>query len=422
MKQTIIIIGAGAAGLMAARLLSEQGYHVVVTEADNRTGGRIHTITRNELEGVMEAGAEFVHGNLVLTSTLLQEAGIPLIPLTGTTYTVTNGSWTTLESFAPGWDELLEKMQQLHEDMAIAGFLDQYFPLTHYEPLRKAVQRFAAGFDLADIRKANVFAVRDEWQHDMEQQFRVQGGYGRLVDYLCNQFLARGGALLTSFVVKKLHWKKGAVRVVAADGSTIEGTQAIITVPLGVLQASPSDAGGIAFEPAIDTYREAAMQMGYGTVIKMVLHFSKACWPPDTGFILSDQPVPTWWTQLPDTRPLLTGWLGGGQHPLPDQVSDEEVLALAFRSLSAIFNLPEYQLRELVTAYAVYNWKQHPYALGGYSYSTLHTRNAQEIFKMPVEHTLYFAGEAFYNGPSPGTVEAALVSGKEVAEKIIAGK
>jgi monoamine oxidase len=422
MKQTIIIIGAGAAGLMAARLLSEQGYHVVITEADSRIGGRIHTITRNDFEGVIEAGAEFVHGDLVLTSKLLHEAGIPMKLLTGNAYTVSNGTWTTQENVAPGWDLLLEKMQQLQEDMTIAGFLDQYFPVTHYEPLRHAVQRFAAGFDLADIRKANVFAIRDEWQQDMGHQFRVQGGYGQLVTYLCNRLLAHGGELRTSFVVKKLRWKSGTVSVVAADGSTIEGSKAIITVPLGVLQAAPSDASGIAFEPAIDSYRETAREMGYGSVIKILLHFSRPCWRADTGFILSDQPVPTWWTQLPDTRPVLTGWLGGEQHALPDRVSDEEVLALAFHSLSAIFNIPEYQLRQLVTAFEVHNWKQRPYAMGGYSYSTLHTRRAQEIFSEPIEQTLYFAGEAFYKGPAPGTVEAALVSSQHVAEKIISGK
>ena len=67
----------------------------------------------------------------------------------------------------------------------------------------------------------------------------------------------------------------------------------------------------------------------------------------------------------------------------------------------------------------VYNWTADPFARGSYSYATLQTKHAREILKKPIAQTLYFAGEALFAGEQLGTVEAALVSGLEVAKEII---
>ena len=63
----ILIIGAGATGLMAAYKLSEAGKKVIVLEARNRTGGRIHTMSHESFFKHAELGAEFVHGDLPVT-------------------------------------------------------------------------------------------------------------------------------------------------------------------------------------------------------------------------------------------------------------------------------------------------------------------------------------------------------------------
>ncbi|TMI92838.1 MAG: FAD-dependent oxidoreductase [Bacteroidetes bacterium] len=74
----IIIVGGGAAGLMAARELLEQGNRVTVLEAEDRLGGRIHTIHNSSFERPVEKSAEFIHGNLPLTIQLMKEADIPV--------------------------------------------------------------------------------------------------------------------------------------------------------------------------------------------------------------------------------------------------------------------------------------------------------------------------------------------------------
>jgi monoamine oxidase len=68
----------------------------------------------------------------------------------------------------------------------------------------------------------------------------------------------------------------------------------------------------------------------------------------------------------------------------------------------------------------VYNWSADPFTRGSYSYSTPQTADARKIMIEPVQNMLFFAGEALYEGPEMGTVEAALTSGMKAANQIIA--
>ena len=70
----------------------------------------------------------------------------------------------------------------------------------------------------------------------------------------------------------------------------------------------------ISFDPVINEYKRAALQIGWGSVTKILLQFKEAFWNEEEkniGFLFSGEIIPTWWTQLPNKYPLLTGWLGG---------------------------------------------------------------------------------------------------------------
>lgn len=419
MEHSIIIIGAGAAGLFAARKLSAAGHSVTVLEGGDRTGGRIFTTQPAGFVQPIEEGAEFVHGKLPLTMQLLKEAGVAYQPVAGKMIRVKNDRWSEQEEFVEGWDELIHRMAGLKTDMTLSDFLQQYFGDEKYTGLRKSARRFAEGFDVADPSEVSVMGLHEEWMKEQEDQYRIPGGYTQLIQYLQQACVAHGCIIQLNCVVRTVRWETDKVQAVTADGRTFTAQKAIITVPLGVLQAPSQHATAIAFEPAIDAVNNAVQQIGYGSVVKVYLQFSAPFWfeyRKDIGFLLSEETIPTWWTQLPDSTPVLTGWLGGPQAAKFKDAADEAIIQQALQSLANIFSMSVEQLKTLMTASHVVKWQANEFSLGAYSYSKLFTAGARKLLNEPVQHTLYFAGEAYYDGEAGGTVEAALHSGLSVSK------
>ena len=87
----VIVIGGGAAGLMTAYELSKHKIPVTILEAKKRLGGRIHTLSDTSFSQPVEAGAEFIHGDLPLTISLLKEAGITYHEVNDTMFRLEKG-------------------------------------------------------------------------------------------------------------------------------------------------------------------------------------------------------------------------------------------------------------------------------------------------------------------------------------------
>lgn len=417
MKYDVLIIGAGAAGLMAMRALTKEGHNICMLEATGVAGGRIHTITGEGFNEPAETGPEFIHGNLKLTLQLLKEAELSTIPVTGKMVSVQKGKWLTgEEEEEEHWHAFMTCLQQQQKDTTIELFLQQYFPAPQYASLRKAVQHYAEGFDLADISRASVLSIKEEWSHQNETQYRVKEGYGKLIGYLQQQCLQQHGTILFNHPVNKIEHSTGHVTVHTANGKIVSASKLIITAPLGVLQN-----GSIAFMPALTTHADAIGQLGFGSVIKILLQFKTAFWSShadNIGFILSDEAIPTWWTQSPIQNNLLTGWLGGPTAVTLSQLSNDALLQISLQSLSAIFHQSIQSLQQELIHYKVICWHNKPYIQGGYSYNSIYSVEAKNVLATPVNNTIFFAGEAYYTGESQGTVEAALQSGSDTAKKI----
>lgn len=114
------------------------------------------------------------------------------------------------------------------------------------------------------------------------------------------------------------------------------------------------------------------------------------------------------------------GWCAGPHADKLKNETDAQLFQKAIQSLAHIFSLPSHQIQNNIIAWKVCNWAADPFTLGGYSYITTATKDALKVLLQPVEATIYFAGEAFYDDINVGTVEAALQSGKKTAEKIMA--
>src|SRR5579862_3031563 len=97
--ENIVVIGAGAAGLIAAHELGRAGKTVTILEARDRCGGRIYPLPTQEFGYPAEGGAEFVHGAAPVTRAVMREAGLALLPRAGTRWS-TRGS-TTAGALSP---------------------------------------------------------------------------------------------------------------------------------------------------------------------------------------------------------------------------------------------------------------------------------------------------------------------------------
>lgn len=414
-KKRLIIIGGGVSGLMAARELSEH-FDITILEARSRLGGRIYTIPVENSSLHIEAGAEFIHGHLDLTFQLLKEAGIRYVPVGGNMYRKEKGQWSEQEEMLEGWDELFRKMKSLKSDMTMYDFLQLYFPGDEHADLRRHVTAFTEGFDIADVKKASVLALYKEWSGEEMENFRIPTGYGSLIEFLKQECEKKGCRILTNQTVKQIDWERNEVTVQTMTDKYDAG-KAIITVPLPILTSAATPAS-INFTPPLDDYTKAAGEIGMGEVIKIVLQFKLRFWKEDTGFVLTDEMFPTWWTQLPDETPMLTGWAGGTKAEQFHGLNDDEILEKALFSLAAIFNKTINELKENLQQSWIFNWQKDLHSMGAYSYSMPNSDISRKILNLPVADTIYFAGEALYDGESPGTVEAALASGKKVAENI----
>jgi monoamine oxidase len=427
----VLVIGAGAAGLMVAYKLSAAGRKVMVLEARGRLGGRIDTKQTGLFSSEVELGAEFIHGNLPVTLNLLKAAGIEVQPASGAMWRYNDGKFTTDEDTMPEWETMLAKLEQLQEDCSIEAFLQQEFGDDRYAALRQTVRDFVSGYDTADPNEASAFALRKEWQHEDENaQPRVKGGYIGLINFLADECKRSDGEIFLNSMVKDIYHEPGNVKITTTTGDVFTAGKLVIALPLGVLQNHIGE-GAINFYPPIAKYLDAFADLGFGAIIKVLLEFDTAFWeekdirtligtdPKEMGFVLSDQPVPTWWTQQPEQGTLLTGWLGGPAAAAKQHATEDELLEMALKSLATIFNKDAGWLRTRLVASSCVNWTADPFTRGSYAYDKVASPAARQILGQPINQTLYFTGEYLYEGPAMGTVEAALTSGENVANKII---
>lgn len=425
MQTDIIIIGAGTCGLAAAYELSLANKKIIILEARDRLGGRIHSITDERFKGIVETGAEFIHGKLPVTLRLLNKAGIKYHSAKGKMVEIENGQLKKSDDFR-GWNKLMKHLQALEKDIAIKEFLEQHFSDKKDKELKESILKFVEGYDAADAGKASSFALREEWENEEDNhQERIDKGYGELINFLADETTRTGNKIFLSHVASSVNWEKGNAEVFTDEGEHFKASKILVTIPLGVWQAE-GEKGHISFTPQLIEKKIAAKKMGYGAVIKINFQFKNQFWEEETGnkiqdagFIISDYNIPTWWTQHPIKSGMLTGWIAGPKAFELRNAGNKEILNEAIKTLAYIFNVDEQRIKEKLVGHYITNWTAEPFTRGAYSYATLDTHWAKKKLSEPVEQTLYFGGEALYEGTETGTVEGALANGIEIARKMI---
>lgn len=428
MKTDIIIVGSGAAGLMAARELAKAGKKIIILEAKNRIGGRIWPLSEQEFGYAAQGGAEFTHGKIPVTKSLLREAGLTYLPMpSDREMWIFDGELkkgyliTEHPEFLQHKEEIDEKLKGLKEDISIAVFLDKFFTGDKYAKLRELIIQMVQSFDAADLNKISTFSLREEWLGQEEWiQDRIKEGYGAVINFLeseCKKYSVR---ILLNKIVNKIEFNTNVVNIHCLDNGDYQASKVIVTVPISTIKQ-------IQFQPPIPEKLKAADDIGFGLVIKVLFKFKDRWWlkidskdMSRMAFILCSMgKFNAWWTQYPEVSSVLTGWIAEPNVLELKDKSPEEIVELGIDSLSKVFGVDEEIIRKHLLHYKVANWSNDPFSRGAYSYSTINSERAYAELKKSLDNKIFFAGEALYSELETATVEGALASGLEVAGKIL---
>jgi monoamine oxidase len=366
-----LIVGAGVAGLIAARELARAGQRVAVIEARNRVGGRIFT-ERTSAAGYggplpVELGAEFIHGLPEETWALVREGGLSTYELQGshvflggdaTSDAIANGATpdaatrgepssgdatdATTDATAgatPRAGGAYEAATRVLEDMERWVRANPGRDMTFADYLRlagpgaagaQAASAYVEGFNAADRKLIGVAALvkqqlaEDEIEGD--RVFHVRGGYDRVPQLLTADLETLGIPVLLEHMVRRISWRPGEVSIQADSPGTgtrtLRAARAVITLPLGVLQS-----GSVSMDPEPTAVSCHAQRLRMGAALRMTLVFESPFWHDedvplaraqpaaqlrDLSFLFTPQLTPsTWWTTMPERSPAITGWVGG---------------------------------------------------------------------------------------------------------------
>lgn len=296
----IIIIGAGAAGLAAGQRLRAAGRDALIVEARDRVGGRIHT---DRSHGPAELGAEFIHGDRAVTWEIVRAAGLRTAPWLG------RRGFGQAGRILPPDDPADERANALYDlatnydgpDRSTADLLRA--AAEPGEPALTFALQWLANIEGADPERLSAKALSREHatSSNGEGNFHILDGYDRAVAQL-----AAGLEIRLKCAVERVAWGEEGVRLGLAGGEELRARRAIVTVPLGVLQA-----GRPIFEPELpEAKRRAIGAIAMGNVTKLLLWFERPIWP-ELMVLSTDGAVATWWPVESAAVPALMGYTGG---------------------------------------------------------------------------------------------------------------
>jgi len=423
-----IVIGAGMAGVASARMLGDAGQSVVVLEARDRIGGRMHS--DRSAGFAVDLGASWIHGvDGSPLWNLVRSLGIPTLEFTVGSFQAGGrpiehfddaGAPMDADSTARWIADVESADRALVDEIARSAPGDTYLDVTERV------------LDRTGWEPGRIDEVREFFRHRVEEQCgawigdldahgldedAIEGDeviFPRGYDELPRR-IASGLDIRLSHIVTRVSWSSSGVAVATAQGD-FQADRAVVTVPLGVLKAD-----AIGFDPVLpDQVATPIARLGMGVFNKVFLQFPDRFWAEGSYVLRAlGEPGEHWhsWYDVSaiSGRPTLLTFAAGpfGRYvqAMPDHDVVADVVAALRRLYGAAVGDPD--------AHWITRWGDDPFSRGSYSHIAVGASHRDhDDLAGPVEGVLHFAGEATW-GEEPATVGAALYSGHRAAERIL---
>jgi len=436
MDADVIVIGAGAAGIAAARKLMEAGKRVMVLEARDRLGGRVWTVEFSDV--ALDLGAAWVHGyERNPLSERARAAGVTLKPsdtvLLGADlalFAQDGRRWTKAEREAleEQFDKVMEALEDLAKTRAAQGLPDISIQQGFDELLKtnklSEMEKYALRYKFnSAVEHEYSGAVEDmslfHWDEDLtpqqlgEADALPEGGWWPILAPA-----ARGLEVRLRHSVSRVEYGGHLVKVTCTIPSGVAvftAPQVIITLPAGVLKAN-----SVEFVPPLPDAKRAALQnIGVGVLNRLALKFPRKFWP-DTDWLGYVSERKGFWAEWLDLsqhtgQPILIAFNAAEYGRAVEQLSDAEQVAQALKVLRVMFGaeVPEPE------HYVITRWASDPFAYGSYTYLRPGGSGAdRDVLAAPMDNKLFFAGEAT-SREYLSTVHGAWLSGERAAGEIL---